>query len=204
MKELKEIIATNISELRSEAGITQIKLASALNYSDKAVSKWERAESIPDIVVLKQIADYFHVTVDYLLCEEHREHKEKRKHMLRQMRRNNFIITCLSILLVWFIATFIFVELNITLTTPAIPSWMVFIYAIPVSLTVLLVLNSVWGNKRLNYLIISLMVWTVLLTVYLTLLFAIEQSLWLIFILGIPAQLIIFLWSGLKRLRTEV
>lgn len=204
MKELKEIIATNISELRSEAGITQIKLATALNYSDKAVSKWERAESIPDIVVLKQIADYFHVTVDYLLCEDHKEHKEKRKSMLRQMRRNNFIITCLSILLVWFIATFVFVELNITLLTPAIPSWMVFIYALPVSLTVLLVLNSVWGNKRFNYLIISLMVWTVLLTVYLSLLFAINQSLWLIFILGIPAQLIIFLWSGLKRLKTEV
>ncbi len=204
MRELKEIIAGNICELRSKAGITQIKLAQALNYSDKAVSKWERAESIPDIAVLKQIADYFHVSVDYLISEDHSEYIEKRRAISRAVKRNNVIITGLSILLVWFVATFIFVELNITLAAPKIPSWMAFIYAIPTSLTVLLVLNSVWGKRRLNYVIISGMIWTALLSVYLTLLFAIGQSLWLIFILGVPAQLIVFLWSGFKVLRTGV
>ncbi len=204
MRELREIIAQNISELRTDAGITQIKLAQALNYSDKAVSKWERAESMPDIVVLKQIADYFEVSVDYLLCEEHEDYKERQKTRSRAVRRNNAIITCLSVSLVWFIATFIFVELDIIAKGALVPSWMVFIYAIPASLTVLLVFNSIWGVRRLNYLIISAMIWTALLSVYLTLLFVIRQGLWLIFILGIPAQLIVLLWSGYKRLRAEV
>ena len=69
MEELKTVIAKNISELRRSAMMTQLDLAERLNYSDKAVSKWERAESVPDISVLKAIADIFGVSVDYLLRE---------------------------------------------------------------------------------------------------------------------------------------
>ena len=57
--ELREIIAKNICDLRVGAGLTQLGLAEILNYSDKAVSKWERAESTPDVFMLKRIADYF-------------------------------------------------------------------------------------------------------------------------------------------------
>ena len=57
--ELKEVIAKNICSLRTDAGLTQLQLASILNYSDKAISKWERAESVPDVFMLKRIADYF-------------------------------------------------------------------------------------------------------------------------------------------------
>ena len=64
---LRAIIAANIAELRKSRSMTQQDLAARLNYTDKAISKWERGESVPDIIVLKQIADMFGVTVDYLL-----------------------------------------------------------------------------------------------------------------------------------------
>ena len=67
MQELKLIIAKNIQKLRQEKGMTQLELAEKLNYSDKSISKWERGESIPDIVVLKAVADLFEVTLDYLV-----------------------------------------------------------------------------------------------------------------------------------------
>jgi len=70
MENLRLIIARNITELRREAGLTQLELAEKLNYSDKAVSKWERAESVPDIAVLKAVADLFGVTVDELISEK--------------------------------------------------------------------------------------------------------------------------------------
>ena len=57
MKDLKDIIAHNLVRLRQQAGLTQLKLAEKLNYSDKAVSKWEMGESIPDILVLIQLAE---------------------------------------------------------------------------------------------------------------------------------------------------
>ena len=71
MEDLKSIIAENITALRKGSSMTQIELAEKLNYSDKAISKWERGESVPDITVLKTIADMFGVTVDYLLVREH-------------------------------------------------------------------------------------------------------------------------------------
>ena len=63
----REIIAENIVTLRKNAGLTQAELAERLNYSDKAISKWERAEAVPDVLVLAQLAELFGVTVDYFL-----------------------------------------------------------------------------------------------------------------------------------------
>ena len=57
MEDLKPVIAKNITALRQQARMTQSELAERLNYSDKAISKWERAESMPDVAVLKTIAD---------------------------------------------------------------------------------------------------------------------------------------------------
>ena len=57
--DVKQTIAKNITALRQSHKMTQIELAEKLNYSDKAVSKWERGESIPDVIVLKSISDLF-------------------------------------------------------------------------------------------------------------------------------------------------
>ncbi|MDD6251820.1 MAG: helix-turn-helix transcriptional regulator, partial [Oscillospiraceae bacterium] len=72
MENIKAIVAKNITQLRLAKGMTQLELAEILNYSDKAVSKWERGDSIPDITVLTKIADMFGVTLDYLV-RPHRE-----------------------------------------------------------------------------------------------------------------------------------
>ena len=57
--DIKENLANNIASHRKALKLTQAELAQKLNYSDKAVSKWERGEAVPDLVVLKQIADFF-------------------------------------------------------------------------------------------------------------------------------------------------
>ena len=137
--ELKNIIATNIAKARRASGLTQLQLAEKLNYSDKAVSKWESGASLPDIVVLKQIADLFGVSVDSLLSE----HSGKDVPLLPR-GRVHFIISALSVLLVWLIATVIFVTLAIANVPGQL--WLAFLWAVPVSLIVALVMNSVWGN----------------------------------------------------------
>ena len=53
---LKYQIGANIAAYRKRTGLTQAGLAEKLNYSDKAVSKWERGESVPDVVTLVQLA----------------------------------------------------------------------------------------------------------------------------------------------------
>ena len=195
MEDLKSIIAENITQLRKESGLTQVDLAERLNYSDKAVSKWERAESLPDIGVLKQIADLFNVTVDYLLKSDHTVEKEQAAKVSRRVHRNQVIITGISIVLVWLVATVVFFILDAATSIPFEKLAFCFAYAIPASFVVWLVFNSVWFNQRRNFVIISLLMWSVLGALFFTLF---QYGLYLMFVIGIPAQIIIGMWSGIK------
>lgn len=189
---LKQNIADNIAKLRQAAGMTQLELAQKLNYSDKAVSKWERADSIPDIVVLKSIADRFGVSLDFLV--EAHEDMAVVTQDLKRRAKNRLIITLLSTISVWLIAAIVYVILQST--HPELQRlWMAFIFAIPVSSIVLLVFNCIWGKRALTFLCISVLLWSLLLLIYLL---TIDGNNWLIFFLGIPAELIILLSAGLK------
>ena len=193
MSDLKQTIATNITKLRKEKNLTQIEFAQKLNYSDKAVSKWERAESIPDVVVLKQISDMFGISVDYLL-EEHLESvklpiiKNKKKPKI-----NKLSLTLLATCPIWTISALIFTFISIFANKYV---WFVFFISVPLTVLLFLIFNSIWGNRRKNYFIVSALVWSILLCIYLCL---ITFNVWQIFILGIPAQIAIILWANLKR-----
>lgn len=63
-------IGAFIAALRKSDGLTQQELAEKLNASDKAVSRWERDEGLPDLSIIPAIAELFHVTADELLCGE--------------------------------------------------------------------------------------------------------------------------------------
>ena len=192
MDDYKRIIANNITELRKAVPLTQAELAEKLNYSDKAVSKWERGESVPDVIVLKQIADLFGVTVDYLLEEVHPLNAAMQS-VPRQLKKNRLLVTGLSCMLTFLIATVVFVILNLLTETPRI--WLIYVYCVPICAIILIVFNSIWGIKKLNYLFITVLMWSALASIYLT---VGDYSNWLIFIIGIPGQLIIWLWSGIK------
>ncbi len=193
MEDLKPVIAKNIVKLRKLTNLTQAELAQKLNYTDKAVSKWERAESVPDIAVLKELAGLFGVTVDYLLESEH---PPQTVNSSKQKRRNRLIITSLSVSFVFLISTLLFVSYH-TFLTSFDHSWLLYIYAVPVASLVVLVLNSIWGRRRwvTNCIILSVFMWGVLFSLYMSFL---SRNLWLLFILGIPGQVILLLWQNLK------
>ena len=196
MQELKFTIAKNIQKLRQERGMTQLELAEKLSYSDKSVSKWERGESLPDIIVLKAVADIFEVTLDYLVEEEHSGKPVTKEMMDKNYKRNCYIITGTSIFIVILIATLVFGILSMFFPGTGYP-WLCYTYAMPVGLIVWLVFNSIWFNPRRNFLIVSLLVWSLLLALYLT--FSMMGfHIWPILLVGIPAQLVIWMWSGLK------
>ena len=192
MEDYKRIIANNITELRNAVPLTQAELAQKLNYSDKAVSKWERGESIPDVAVLKQIADLFGVTVDYLLEEVH-PLKATMQSVPRQLKKNRMLITGLSCMLVLLIATSVFVIIGLSANVNRL--WLAFVYCVPICSILLIIFNSIWGKTKLNFVFISLLVWGLLASVYLTIG---DYSKWLIFVIGVPAQVIILMWSGIK------
>ncbi len=196
MVDIKQSIAKNIAELRREAGLTQLELAEKLNYSDKAVSKWERGESLPDIAVLKDIADLFSVSIDYLVEEEHKTSVMMARSLRAKWREHGFI-TGMSLCLVWLVATIVFVAIQLSTADPG-PYWLTFVYALPVTMVVWLIFNTIWFDNKRNFLIISLLMWSTLAALYLSFVVfgsIIRSQFWLLFVVGIPGQLIIIMWA---------
>ena len=198
--ELKNIIAQNIIELRKRDKLTQAELAEKLNYTDKAISKWERGESIPSVEILKQIADMFGVTVDFLLKEGSFEDKQDMV-LHREGIKNKITITALMVTVVWCIATLIYVYVQINLK---INAWPLFVWAVPASCLVLAVCNFKWGKRIYGLYISSLLIWSLLTSLYLTFL---NYQIWLVFIVGVPLQILAILWQGLtpkpKKIKTK-
>lgn len=64
------LFAQNLKELRKKHHLSQDALAMKLNVSQQAVGKWETEKSFPDFKMLIQLADFFHVSIDYLLGHE--------------------------------------------------------------------------------------------------------------------------------------
>jgi len=195
MEELKNIIAKNIVELRRSQNITQLELAEKLNYTDKAISKWERGESLPDIIILKKIADLFNVSVDYLLSSSH-ENIEKH-HICEYKNKNHKLILWMTIFLTFLLATLVFAIAKIN-ELSSVWYWLPFVYAVPVSTILGLIFNSIWFKGKNNYLLISLLLWTILASIFLSFL-AFGNNLWILFILGVPGEAIILLWSGVRK-----
>ena len=200
-EDIKTIIADNIVLLRRGKGMTQIELAEILNYSDKAVSKWERGESVPDISVLKQIADIFGVTVDYLITPGHNSlpiDEDAVKKQMAKKKRAHGTITGMSVLLVWIVALIVFFSIDLS-TDGIVGHWLAFAYAPPTSAIVWLVLNSIWFNRRRNFLIISLLMWSLIIALHITLVLLCSMDFWQFYVLGVPGQMIIVLWSLMEK-----
>lgn len=207
MYDVKPVVAKNLSELRQKAGMTQMELAEKLNYSDKAVSKWERGESVPDVAVLYEISRLFGVSVDRLITdgEDGTAGVTVARSALgaspgvdeRKQKKNRAFITAMSVILVWLVATMVFVILDIVLRDGATAHRLAFVYAVPVSLIVWLVLNTVWFSRRRNFLIISLLMWALLGSFVLTMA-SFGFEVWKILVLGVPGQIIILLWSRIR------
>lgn len=196
---LAEIIGKNIMRLRKMANMTQSELAERLNYSDKSVSKWEQGNGIPDVRILVRLSELFGVTLDELTHEPKNEVIMPGRFRLKQR-----VITLLcSVGLCWLTAVVLYVFLGIFGKGGLPHTWLVFVYAVSASAVVVLVLSAVWKWKWVRIISLTVLIWIVLLCVYLTA-FVFGQNIWLIFLIGIPLQILalfFFVWRKGARFK---
>ena len=196
MEDVRGIIAQNISNLRTQKNMTQLELAEILSYSDKAISKWERGESLPDVITLKAIADLFGVSLDYMVSIHLPGEKIKGEHTARN---NRILISLIAVACLWALATAIYSIAAIF----EIYLWLGFVLCVPISCIVLLVFNSIWGIKKYNLVFISILVWSILCTIFVGFFAYSDYNLWMLFLIGIPSQIVIFLCFGIKKPRSK-
>ena len=192
MEELRKIIGNNLTELRKRKGLTQLELAEKFNYTDRAVSKWENGDTLPDIEVLYQLCEFYGVTLDYLTHEDNAAFVKDESSELGF--KNKVSITALAVSFVWVLAVVIFV---ISLLRHETPLWQSFIWAVPVSAIFVAIFNRKYFHRRLvSFLAISIFVWGAITATYLSLL---SMNLWPIFIIGAPIQASLFFWLNIKK-----
>ncbi len=182
------IIASNISAYRKAIGLTQAELAQKLGYSDKSISKWEQGNGVPDIFIMIKLSEIFGVTVDDLIKEHTEPVKAPKKKWLDLTNKN--LIMILSSGVSWLITVMLFVILKLALPNQE-RLWLAFIYAVPVTFVVLLVFSCIWHFRLFRFICISAVVWTLLLSVYLTTYPA--DNFALIFIIGAVAQVLVII-----------
>lgn len=191
----KSVLAQNLITLRKAEKLTQAELAQILSYSDKSISKWENGDTIPDLDTLIALSNFYNITLDQLcktLITDEQACKDqiKASRRRRMFTRNKIIITILSMLLVWFAAIFIYVQLKLIYDYNY---WMIFIWALPLSCLVLTVFCSIWAHRRSIAVAVSALVWSILLALHINFVAMGFHDFWLIYFLGIPAQIAIVL-----------
>lgn len=193
MDELKLILASNLIKLRTSKNMTQTDLAEKLNYSDKAVSKWERAESVPDIFVLKQLADIFGVDVDFLITS-HDEWKSS-----EEEKNDDKVFGTITLITLAGIFTLAFLVFTIFWILGNL-EWRIFAYTATAALIAWLVLNSIWHKGKRNWIIVSALVFSIIANVYISLL---KYNPWQLLMVAIPAELIVFLSFKVVKFRRK-
>lgn len=192
MENLNQVISENLKSLRKKHKLTQTELAEKINYSNKAVSRWETGEVIPDVITLNSICEIYNIPLSAIFEENAAEKKFTRSEKVRiPTMGNRLAISLISIIFIWFIATVVYVSVKVISGSDI---WQVFIYAIPASCIVGIVFNSIWGYPMIKHVLLTILNWSILTSVYLSLL---KYNLWIVFMVGIPVQIAIILWANI-------
>jgi len=199
MEGLAEIVGSNLQTLRKANNLTQQELADKLHYSDKSISKWELGYATPSVDILKEFADYFGVTVDYLITP-HEE--EETKEMVKQKQKDSgpqaaskAIILALVNVVVLAIATAIYVSGFVQNKQNVL--WIAFVWMIPIALILsVIVARMLYGrNPLLTMILFSCFVWFLVFAFYVQFRFVNQppQDLWYILLVCLPIQAILIL-----------
>ena len=194
MEDVRKNIVNNLVMLRKANKMTQQELAKALNYSDKAISRWEVGDSLPDISVLLRVCEIYGVEFDWLI---HRHDEAPRT----GKKKNTGLGPRIAIVLLlatfcYAVATIIFVY-NRVIHEDTV--WLAYIWAIPASLSFAVFFSRRWWSGIVTLILVSLDMWSILTGVYLHFLVTAAGNIWPIFLLGVPVQIIFVLFEYIRR-----
>ena len=200
-QDLTRILAANIAARRKNAGMTQAGLAEKLGYSDKTVSKWERAEGVPDVLCLKRMADLFGVKVDDLLRlpGEESAAEEIPDEPVQSLPEspagttlNHGAVAAIAIIGTWMLAALVFligrfcaVDLSVALGI-----------AVPVTGLLAVIFNGLWGKKTLTFWLCSFFVVGIL---FLLCLLLRRYDVWMLMWLSVPAVVIVWISCNIMK-----
>ncbi len=192
MKDIREIVCSNLVKIRKQHNLTQVELSNKINYSDNAISRWEKGDVLPNLEILQTLATFYGVELSYFI-EEHTDEQAK---ILNSRKRVLYwgIISC-AVLAIWTICALVFLLLYNNNSTYY---YMAFVWGVPASAFVIRSIVKYYFKNKLSLLTNSICVWTTLATIYFQWL---ELNLWQVFLIGLPIQFMFILITVSKSLK---
>lgn len=203
MQDVKVVFAQNLISLRKQMKLTQIELAEKINYSDKAVSKWERGESIPDVTVLMTIASLFGVTLDFLVTE-HAEPEivaEQTSYAKAVKKRNRMLVAAITFFAIAALETVVFAILQSVIGGLGKNLLYCYVYPIPVAAIVAIVFTSLWARPSLRFWSVTLLIVSLILDAFLIPWQVAGTFFPWVFLIIIPAELVTMLSFKIIRIK---
>ena len=201
MKDLNQIIGENLTYLRKKAGLTQLEFGEKFSYSDKTVSKWEQGDVVPNVEMLKNIADYYGVSVDFILKEHNNEEDFFSIVKKTPNVANKIILILLVVTIAFAISVTIYVAsiYNLKTADPNINRfWAVFLWDVPLSFIIIAIMTKrIFHSRKLTVIYVSCAVWTILIAAFIS--FIDRGVYWYLFFIGIPVQAALILFNYLRQ-----
>lgn len=197
MKDVRPIISKNLAMLRKQRGLTQAELAEKLSYSDKAVSRWEHGDTLPDVNVLYELCEFYGITLNDLTNDDCRiEEAQEKKKTIMEMKVWRCI---LAGVIIWLLATVIFIY-SIATNSIISSAWILFVIAAPVSMIFFCIFGKGLLNNLAMFILTSCIMWLSFVAIYLSILVFAGFNFWQLFFVGIPIEVIIFLTFKMRGL----
>ena len=178
MENIREIVAKNIATLRKESNLTQIELAQKINFSNKAISRWEQGEVLPDIETIQKLSEIFNVPISSILEEQ----DDNKKRKISKLTKKDILSHIFLICEIWVVIGVIYAYLNISKGSNL---WQIFLWGVPATALFLIIQNRKKKNNILSFVFTTIFVWSFITSLFLHLL---ESCPWYFFLLGIPVQ----------------
>lgn len=180
----KEILAQNIVFFRKKMGLSQTELARQLQYSNKNISKWENAETTPDIFTIKKLAKIFNVSVDTLVNPMTTENKDAIKtKTIVPLRWKIYMLALINSLLIFASCIAFFVLKSAEYS--GFPLGLIFVYILPlIDLSIFIFICCT--SKKVDPISLSLFGWLIIISCFAT--FINTPNIGYIVILGIAYQ----------------
>ena len=192
MKDIRDIVSQNLIKIRKKNNLTQVDLSNKINYSDNAISRWEKGEVLPSLETLQTLSLIYGVPLSYFI-EEHED--EQTKIYNSKKRSLYFAIMSSAILSVLSIAALLFLLLH-NYTGVYYPNC--FIWTAPIIAFIIKKTIKVCYKDKLSLLTSSICSWTTLTAVYFQ---WFSLNIWPIFLIGMPVQITLILIDASKRLK---
>jgi transcriptional regulator with XRE-family HTH domain len=178
MENIRNIVAKNLVTLRKEKGLTQLELAQKINFSDKALSRWEKGEVLPDIETIEKLSNVYNVSISSIL--ENQDDNPKTKFAMPT--KKDILSQAFLICEIWVMVGVIYAYFRLS---KGINFWPIFLWGVPATALFLIIQNRKNPNNILCFIYATIFVWSFITSLYL---YMLKANPWYFFLLGVPIQ----------------